>query len=53
LEAGQFYIVQTTLRGRVYLRTTLMNPRTTEAELGKLLDRVEYTALTVGFPQLA
>jgi L-2,4-diaminobutyrate decarboxylase len=53
LEAGEFYIVQTSLRGRVYLRTTLMNPRTTEAELGKLLDRVAYTALAVGFPQMA
>jgi L-2,4-diaminobutyrate decarboxylase len=53
VESGRFYIVQTSLRGRVYLRTTLMNPLTTETELTKLLDYVEHTALLVAFPQVA
>lgn len=53
VESGRFYIVQTSLKGRVYLRTTLMNPLTTEAELIKLLDYVEHTALLVAFPQVA
>ncbi len=44
LEDGKFYIVQTQLRGRHYLRTTLMNVFTTEAMLSQLLDEVEVTA---------
>ena len=40
LEDGRFYIVQTTLRGRVWLRVSLMNPLTTDAHLGALLDAV-------------
>ena len=41
LEEGKFYIVQTQLRGRIFLRTTLMNAFTTEAMLEQLLDEVE------------
>ncbi len=41
IEKGDFYIVQTTIRGKIYLRTTLMNPFTTEKELGELLYQVE------------
>ena len=41
LEDGRFYIVQTQLRGRLFLRTTLMNVFTTEAMLAQLLDEVE------------
>ncbi len=41
LEDGKFYIVQTQLRGQVFLRTTLMNVFTTEAVLGELLNEVE------------
>ncbi len=41
LEDGKFYLVQTQLRGRQYLRTTLMNVFTTEAVLGELLNEVE------------
>jgi len=37
IESGEFYIVQTTLRNTVYLRTTLMNPFTTENDLEALL----------------
>jgi L-2,4-diaminobutyrate decarboxylase len=41
LDDGRFYLVQTQLRGQLYLRTTLMNVFTTEAVLSKLLDEVE------------
>ncbi len=40
VEDGQFYMVQTQIRERLYLRTTLMNPFTTEALLARLLDEV-------------
>lgn len=39
-EEGAFYIVQTTLRQRTYLRTALMNPMTTQADLTELLHRI-------------
>ena len=44
LEDGRFYIVQTTLHGRVWLRVSLMNPLTTDAHLDALLDAVVRTA---------
>lgn len=44
LEDGEFYIVQTRLKNKLYLRTTLMNPFTTEKELSALLERVEELA---------
>lgn len=37
---GKFYIVQTTLRGQLYLRVSLMNPQTTDQQLAALLDEV-------------
>lgn len=37
LEQGHFYVVKTKLRGRTYLRTTLINPRTTAADLERLV----------------
>jgi len=40
VKSGAFFLVRTTLRGRVWLRTTLMNPRTTEGDLRALLDEV-------------
>ncbi|MFD2570729.1 pyridoxal phosphate-dependent decarboxylase family protein [Spirosoma soli] len=38
LNDGRFYMVQTTLRGRVYLRVSLMNPLTTDEHLESLLN---------------
>lgn len=40
LERGNFYLVQTRLQGELWLRTTLMNPFTTEADLSQLLDQL-------------
>jgi L-2,4-diaminobutyrate decarboxylase len=40
LEEGKFYLVQTQLRGKHYLRTTLMNPFTTLADLEELLQLI-------------
>ncbi len=45
---GSYYLVKTVLRGRTYLRVTIINPRTTLGDLEGLLVRVEAeaTALT-------
>lgn len=40
LEDGEFYVVQTKLRGKHYLRTTIMNPFTTEEDLKCLLEKI-------------
>ncbi len=42
LEAGRFYIVQTKLKGIVYLRTTVMNPFTQTTHFQQLLKAVEH-----------
>ncbi|RMG78459.1 MAG: pyridoxal-dependent decarboxylase [Bacteroidetes bacterium] len=44
LERGRFFIVQTRLGGRLYLRVALMNPFTTPDRLDGLLDEVEQIA---------
>jgi L-2,4-diaminobutyrate decarboxylase len=41
LRGGRFYIVQTTLREKVFLRVSLMNPLTSENDLEALLDEIE------------
>jgi L-2,4-diaminobutyrate decarboxylase len=41
---GGFYLVQTRLNGAVYLRTALMNPLTSEADLAALIDEVKAAA---------
>ncbi len=38
VERGSFHLVQTRLRGETHLRTTLINPRTTEADLAALIE---------------
>lgn len=40
LEEGAFYVVQTRLKGALYLRCTLTNPFTEAQHLSKLLDRI-------------
>ncbi|MCU0618915.1 MAG: pyridoxal-dependent decarboxylase [Gemmatimonadaceae bacterium] len=42
---GRFYPVQVRLEGRTWLRTTLMNPFTTDAHLAALLDRLRAAAV--------
>jgi L-2,4-diaminobutyrate decarboxylase len=44
LAEGSFYLVQTRLRGRVYLRVTLINPLTTEGDLVELLQHIRTAA---------
>ncbi|MEL6636427.1 MAG: pyridoxal-dependent decarboxylase [Bacteroidota bacterium] len=40
VESGAFYLVQTELHGRCYLRVTLVNPLTSEEDLEELLNLV-------------
>lgn len=44
VEEGEFYIVQTILQGRRYLRTTIMNPLTAAADFAALLERCRHIA---------
>ncbi len=44
IEKGKFFIVQTLIRNKVYLRTSLMNPYTSAEDLNLLLDEIEITA---------
>ncbi len=47
IKSGNFYIVQTRIKGDLYLRTTFMNPLTDEVDLTLLLDEIENTANTL------
>ncbi len=47
LEDGEYYLVQTKLRGKLYLRTTLMNPFTTAEHLNQLLEKIVKTASNI------
>ncbi|MFS4415290.1 pyridoxal phosphate-dependent decarboxylase family protein [Maribacter sp. 2307ULW6-5] len=47
LENGEFYVVQTKLRGVHYLRITVMNPFTTKDHMAKLLHKIENMALAL------
>jgi L-2,4-diaminobutyrate decarboxylase len=44
VQSGTFHLVKTVLRGATYLRTTLINPLTTDADLETLLATVETVA---------
>ena len=44
LEDGEFYIVQTKIKDVQYMRTTLMNPFTTEEHLNQLLNKIRILA---------
>jgi L-2,4-diaminobutyrate decarboxylase len=44
IEDGSFYLVQTRLDGAVHLRTTLIHPRTSEADLADLLTAIRRAA---------
>ncbi len=44
LEDGEFYIVQTKLRGSQYMRVTVMNPFTTITHFNNLLDKIKVIA---------
>ncbi len=44
LANGEFYVVQTTLRGIFYMRTTIMNPFTTVAHFKELLEKIKEIA---------
>ena len=45
LQRGEFYVTQTELNGRLWLRLVLMNPLTDASVVGRLLDQVESLAL--------
>jgi L-2,4-diaminobutyrate decarboxylase len=44
VNSGEYYIVQTVIRGRTWLRTALMNPFTQPEHLEALMDAIETTA---------
>jgi L-2,4-diaminobutyrate decarboxylase len=41
VKEGSYYLVKTVLRGKTYLRVTIINPRTLLTDLEALLARVE------------
>ena len=43
IKEGSFYIVQAELKGRLYIRITLINPVTTKSELTGLINKIKVT----------
>lgn len=48
VESGHFYIVQTTIKNKRYLRCTIMNPLTSKLDFIDLLNDVETIAVKLG-----
>ena len=46
-EEGEFYMVQTVVKGRAFLRITIINQHTTEVHLDRLLEAVERVVLVL------
>lgn len=46
MQNGRFYIVQTNIAGQIWLRVSLMNPLTTEADMLDLLDTLASLAVS-------
>ncbi|MCK6546813.1 aminotransferase class I/II-fold pyridoxal phosphate-dependent enzyme [Myxococcota bacterium] len=47
LDGGRFYLVQTKLPAGLFLRVTIINPETNEADLAELLDHLREVARTL------
>ena len=47
LEEGEYYFVQTELKGKIYLRTTLMNPFTKRKHLREMIKQIERKAAEI------
>lgn len=45
--SGSFYLVKTSLRGRTFLRTTIINARTGETELHQLIEAIRETGAAI------
>lgn len=45
IEEGPFYIVMTSIEGKTYLRSTLMNPLSTEQDIDELITSIKNLAL--------
>ncbi len=50
LEDGEFYIVQTKLRGKQFLRVAIMNPFTTKEHLTELIEKAKAIAAKILHP---
>jgi L-2,4-diaminobutyrate decarboxylase len=48
MKDGSFYIVQAELDGKIWLRVTIINPVTSEDDLGNLLSKIKETATDIG-----
>jgi L-2,4-diaminobutyrate decarboxylase len=44
IRSGRYYLVQTSLRGRIFLRVTIINPLTSDADLEELLGALRSAA---------
>ncbi|MCB5188094.1 aminotransferase class V-fold PLP-dependent enzyme [Methylobacillus caricis] len=47
VESGSFHLTQVEINGVIWLRSTLMNPFSTEADMDELLDTISQTALAL------